>query len=108
MAPKRKTSGSAKASTNKRASTRPAARVPTDATLIEKTEAEEPRTSAMKRRLARRDTEQTITKSLRDNFLGFSEVNTDILLHEGRTLRERLVADKRSAKAGEDVSMGAN
>ena len=40
-------------------------------------------------------------------FPTFTEVNADVLLHQGITLRERLLRDKRSSKIGVDTIMGA-
>ena len=59
------------------------------------------------RKLQKRDTETQVSKAIKDNFGNFSDQNTDVLLHEGMTLRERLLHDKRRQKAGEDVIMGS-
>ena len=63
-------------------------------TLLEQVQAEE---GEPKRRRASfgNDVEKAVIKSLRDNFKGFTSHQTDVMLVEGKTLRDRLVADKR-------------
>ena len=77
------------------------------ATLVEAAEAGAGPSVGQKRKLVRRDTEQAVSKCLRDNFGNFTEINSDVLLYQGMTLRERLLKDKRSAKMGL-ATMGAN
>ena len=42
------------------------------------------------------------------NFDGFTSLNTDTLLHEGITLRERLSRDNRAARRGMELTFGFN
>ena len=62
--------------------------------LLEQVQAEE---GEPKRRRASfgNDVDKAVTKSLRDNFKDFTSHQTDVMLVEGKTLRERLVADKK-------------
>lgn len=66
-------------------------------------------TTTTKRKLAKRDTEGCIAKSLADNFKGFNNVQTDVIIGtSGLTLRETLTRDRRALKAGESaMTMGA-
>lgn len=48
-----------------------------------------------KRSLARKTTDATVDKILKDNFKGHTQFEVDGMLHEGMTLRQRLLHDRR-------------
>ena len=54
----------------------------------------------------RRDTECSVEKIMKDHFPGFTEVNFDVILHEGKTLRQRLMDDKRAQRLDKQLTMG--
>ena len=51
-----------------------------------------------KRRLARRNTEEAVERLLSDRFRGFSHTQINVVQHEGRTLRQRLLESMREKK----------
>eukprot|EP00969_Alexandrium_andersonii_P061641 2717378-Alexandrium_andersonii.AAC.1 len=67
-------------------------------TLVEKALASEG-SSKRRRTLSKRDTDEQVSKAIADNFKQFTSQETDGLIHEGKTLRQRLQEDKRSHKA---------
>lgn len=76
------------------------------ASLLEQPEHDEPSSCRNTKALRRRDTDEAVQKSIRDTFPKFDHLRTDVVLHEGVTLRERLTNDKRRSKDG-SLSMGA-
>jgi hypothetical protein len=59
------------------------------------------------RRLVKRNTDQQVNKKLADNFPSFGQVNTDCILFEHKTLRERVIADTYSNRLdGRNPTMG--
>ena len=51
-----------------------------------------------KRRLARRNTEEAVERLLSERFRGFSHTQINVVQHEGRTLRQRLLESMREKK----------
>lgn len=76
------------------------------ATLVQAHEQELAAAGSKRRKLQRRDTEAAVQKSLADNFRGFTAAQTDVVLVNGLTLREKLMADKRAHKHGDQGTMG--
>lgn len=62
--------------------------------LVDRPSDEAAASNSSKRTLRRRDSNETVAKILRDNFRGFSEYQCDMLLVDGRSLREKLKEDK--------------
>lgn len=53
------------------------------------------------KRLRRRNTDETVAKCLRDNFVGWEASQTDHFLVDGRSLRQQLSSDRRRLNAGD-------
>lgn len=53
------------------------------------------------KRLRRRNTEETVTKCIRDNFSGWDASQTDHFLVDGKSLREELTTERRMANSGD-------
>lgn len=62
-------------------------------------QAEEASKPAKRRRLGRRSTDEAAARALAEHFASASQVDTDLVTVKGQTLRERIISDKRAAKA---------
>ena len=60
------------------------------------------------RPLKKRNTEDQVNRSLKDNFKEFRSAEIDSVEIDGMTLRQRLAHDKRLARKNPEMSLGAN
>lgn len=74
--------------------------------LLEQQEQKEIEDQSQAKRSRKRSLEETVHKALRDNFKGFSDVQTDLTIKEGRSLRQRIIEDKRAQLEDPKIKTG--
>lgn len=68
-------------------------------TLVARAESAAGGGAAKKRRLGRRGTDEAVTRALEEHFKEASSVETDLIIKDGKSLRQRIADDRRAAKA---------
>lgn len=104
MAPKRRSAASSSRNVAAKAAAKAQAQKNPPKTLMEATETGED-TSFVKRN-RKRNLDEVVNKALADNFGTFSQLETDLTMVDGKSLRETIYEAKRRQKDGEQVSIG--